>query len=207
MNAIEWLTHDEFMRAFEGQKDRVHLEELVNCEIPFEKAKALIPLAPLDSPPGTEDYPGPVSEWYGRTNNLLFIITAHTGPTVQSIDVSIQPNKNRAYCYKWQQLENLSEFPSSFLDSIRWINCGKNVFAYSLERKFDGNSYCVYQGDTEVECTELLKFLTAYGSRFQLEVKKLPLNEEDALFQRLGFPCTSMKNRLGFEQFIAMHHI
>lgn len=173
MSSIDWLSHDEFIMDFEQQTDRVRVKDLFNCRLSFEEARALIPTIPMEIPPGYEDLPGKVSEWYGRAGNLFFVVLCHTQAPIQNLDVSIQPSKKKSYLYPWQEIENLSELPAAFHETIQLVYFGNETFPYALEARYAGDLWHIYQGSSKEECSELLKQLKAYGSRFQLEVKEL----------------------------------
>ncbi len=168
---IAWLTHDEFMVAFEKPPEPVRLQELVTCEVSFEEAKSLIPAEPLHEPPDTKwRYPGPIAEWYGKTQGLLLIMTAHTTDHLKILEIAIQPDRKPFIA--WQQISNLKALPAQFLQSINWVKSARGMHSFAIEAERNDVRYEMFFGEKE-ECVELEKQLKSFDNRLKLEVIKL----------------------------------
>lgn len=92
--AITWLPRDAFWRAVEADAPTSAPDDWITFSMPMAELIARIPVAAVVPPADEEDFPGPVSRWYGRFGDCPLTLTSHhAAPTKDSVVVVFRSDR------------------------------------------------------------------------------------------------------------------
>lgn len=92
---ILWLPRDVFWASVDADTRSATPDDVIDFSMPLAALKASIPIAAVQPPPDEEDFPGPVSRWYGRVGDCRFFLTYHHGSPIKDY-VEVQFRSDRA---------------------------------------------------------------------------------------------------------------